>query len=595
MENKIYISLKEAENLVFNKLIVIPQERLQIERAQKDWSIAVFADKERLLEYKNQIILLAGSVLKYEIPQKEENLFLNHYRLPKGMILLADRKYRESKNVNIINYPEENNYTEELKFFKSIRRGVIQCYALAINNSISNEFTKQAISIINNINNLSSFNFSFVKALILNEFYPIKERNDGNFYPEAVKRFNWFGAYVFKEFPGINDLKENDLNEAKQWLLNFKNKEDIASIKKALENVPDIFFEEFEFLIGYYIATSFYEEANIGEDYYHVIVGQLKNIKLNKNSKVLFWAIFFQAIFKDDLDYLYVIPSLQEQQQRFEYKIIELVLSEVSLSNMNLEMITLPKKEAIAEYLQLQDGGELTEPKFISKENQKELLDNNFSSNKISNIGFETDVNTSFSNLFPNKCTINRMGFALSLVSKPSDITFYISESSKVKEWLKDLKVKTKHISKLIDNNKKALVGFLQPESYERSLLKVYEWIINNVEKPIAFKTVVIVLMVDEDAEYIQSPKFQNKKLEMEMFCKSKFGDNTTILVKNKRVKSDGEIKRNLKHLLEQFSIKDIELINENIDDNVSNWVLNVNNEFVNESEISDYHTFINR
>ena len=41
--------------------------------------------------------------------------------------------------------------------------------------------------------------------------------------------------------------------------------------------------------------------------------------------------------------------------------------------------------------------------------------------------------------------------------------------------------------------NKKALVGFLIPESYERSLFKFYEWILNNAVKSILFKTIVFV------------------------------------------------------------------------------------------------------
>lgn len=595
MEQKIYISLKESESLIFNKIILIPKTRLQIERAQKDWSIALFVKYDNIIEYVGHILLVAGGVIRYEIPTKEENLFLNHFRVPKGLLVLADRKYRESKTEGeIINFPDEVDYTQEIRHFKIIRRGLMQCYALALNNTISIEFSKEVFYNINNLT-FSEFNLKFINELLINDFYPIKERNDGNFYLESIKRFNWLGAYLFNEFPEVKNLKENDLNDAKQWLLNFKDKDNSKSIQKAISNVPDIFFEDFEFIMGYYLAASFYEEANIGDDFYKLLISQLKKVKLEKNNKVLFWTIFFQALFKDDLDFLYVIASYQKQQQTLEYKLIELLFSEIEQTNVTFEMITVSKKQAITEYLQLQNGGELTEPIFITEDTQSELLENNFSNRKILNMGFEIGANPSLDYIFPNKCTVNKTGFSLNLTSKPSKVTFYINENNEIKDWLKDLKIKTKTISKLIDNNKKALVGFLLPESYDRSLLKVYESILRDADNSLSLKTTVIILLVDEEVEYIQSPEFQNKKIEMEKFLMSKFGKNTSVLVKNERIKSDGEIKRNLKHLLEQYSIKDIELINENIDDKIRNWVLSVNNEYVVDSDIKNYYTFLNK
>ena len=298
MEQKIYVSLKEAESLVFNKIIFIPKTRMNIERAQKDWSIALYIDDQSAKELSDQILLVSGCVLKYEIPEKEENLFLNHYRVPKGLLVLADRKYREtSAEDERFNFPDEIDYTKEIKLFKTIRRGLIQCYDLVLNNTISKDFSNEVLNNINNINIISTFNFNFIEDLILNEFYPVKEKNDGNFYSEATKRFNWLGAYIFNEFPGIKNLEVNDVNDAKQWMLNFKEKENYKSIQKAISNVPDVFFEEFEFIVGYYIAASFYEEANDSYDYYNYR-WLLKELKLDKNNKVLFWSIFFQQFLK---------------------------------------------------------------------------------------------------------------------------------------------------------------------------------------------------------------------------------------------------------------------------------------------------------
>ncbi|MDT0293527.1 hypothetical protein ACFQ3R_13125 [Mesonia ostreae] len=596
MEQKIYISLKESENLVFNKLIIIPKSRFQISRAQKDWSIALFVIEENLIEHNERLFITSGSVIKYEIPEKEENLFINHFRVPKGLLVIAKREVRDSQNIeDKINFPDEAGFSPEINLFKGFRRGLVQNYSLIINDNLSKEFSEEVFAVINNLEALSEFKVNFIKEIISQGFYPIKERNDGNFYTEAVKRFNWLGAFIFKEFPRIKEVSEEDLKNAKQWLLNLKDKEDSKTILKSIANVPDIFFEEFEFIIGYYVAASFFEETNTGENYFLEIKNYLKKLKLEKNYKALFWSIFFKAIFKEEVDFLYLIPSIQNQQRRIECKLIELLFDGLSVSCKNAENISISKRQAVAEYLQLQNGGALIEPIFITKNDKKNLLENNFSNKRLLNIGIEIKNDSSFKHLFHNSCLSGNSNFTLNLTVKPSEATFYINDTSEVKDWLKGLKIKTKPLSKIIDNNKKALVGFLIPESYERSLFKFYEWILNNAVKSILFKTIVFVLLVDEEVEYIQSPEFQNKKIEMERFCKAKFGDNTTVLVKNESVSSDGEIKRNLKHLLEHYNIKDIELINENIDDRIHNWVLSVNNEYLVESEINDFYTVLNK
>jgi hypothetical protein len=597
MEKKIYISLKETENFVFNKIIIIPARRLQIERAQKDWSIDVKVDLENIIEYNDLVFLVAGAIKNFEIPADEENLFLNHFRVPKGLTTpISRRDFRDSKeDTSKIKFSDDVDYTQDIRLFKHLRRGFIQCYALALNDSVSKDFTSEAINFLNEIEKMSEFNTEFIKAILLNDVFPIKERNDGNFYPEAVNRFNWLGAYLFSKFPGIKDFSKNDIEEAKEWLLNFKDKENIVTIKKAIANPPDVFFEEFEFLMGYYFAASYFEEASIALEYYKIIIEQLNNVKLEKNNKVIFWAVFFQAIFKDNLDFLYVIKSAQKQQKNLELKLLTLVFPEIVIGIKKLEKVNTSQKQALAEIFQLENGGKYIEPTFINKDEKKQLFYNSFSNNMSLNIGFEISQNSGLNvNLFSNYCTFNNLGFSLSLNNNPSDVTFFIKEKSEAKKWLKGLKLKTKQIAKLIDVNKKALVGFLKLSTYESGLFKVYEWILNNSEKKINFKTIVIVLLLDDDIEYVQSPEFQKKKLDIEKFCKTRFGNNTFLLIKNKRVKSEGEIKRNLKLLLESYSVNDIELINENIDDMILNWILSINNEYVVESKAENYYTLIN-
>src|SRR5690554_1067893 len=97
MSKKIYISLKETESLILNKYLTIPKNRLQIQRAQAKFSVNIYVKKENLLVKDESYIVLFSTVEKFEIPKKEELLFLNHYRVPSGMISTEDRMVRDTK------------------------------------------------------------------------------------------------------------------------------------------------------------------------------------------------------------------------------------------------------------------------------------------------------------------------------------------------------------------------------------------------------------------------------------------------------------------------------------------------------------------
>ncbi len=252
-------------------------------------------------------------------------------------------------------------------------------------------------------------------------------------------------------------------------------------------------------------------------------------------------------------------------------------------------------KQLISEFRHLRDGGKFMEPEFITRETQKELLENTFSLSNIYRVGLENTkaLNTKIE----NKCRLYDNHFSLDLVSHPSEVIFYIRQDEKLKDWLKGLKLKVEPLSKAISKNKKALLGFLKSENYQEGLFNIYKYVISNTEKEIGFEKIVFVLMVDESTEYIQSPQFQHKKMNMKDFCTKQFrGMNVVILIKNKKNESDIEIKRNLKNLLGQYKIEDIELMDENINDSIRDWVFSINNKYFIDlgSPKDEYHVLLN-
>src|SRR5690606_29951527 len=204
----------------------------------------------------------------------------------------------------------------------------------------------------------------------------------------------------------------------------------------------------------------------------------------------------------------------------------------------------------------------------------RDLYKNNISQTTFKTSGFEFKSSIFSLNLIRNKCSLDKNGFLLNLHCKPNVVTFYLSKNSEVEEWLKNLKIKTKPIEKLIDSSKKALVSFIEGGGYDHRLLKFYEYLINELKHKELFKEVVIVLMIDKSLEYVQSVEFQREKLDFEAQNRSVFGNNCHVLVKNLQNSSDGEIKRNLKHILEKYQPNQIELVDENIDDTILEWMI---------------------
>src|SRR5690606_12957260 len=100
------------------------------------------------------------------------------------------------------------------------------------------------------------------------EYYPSLEINDGKFHTEAFKRFVWLGRSTFHYLEGNKAYSKEEIEEGRSWLKSFAAKEEVALIKSTIKSAPLVFEDYYEFLLGYYFAASFYEEASVGEGYY---------------------------------------------------------------------------------------------------------------------------------------------------------------------------------------------------------------------------------------------------------------------------------------------------------------------------------------
>ena len=78
--SKIFITLKEAEKLIFNRFLIIPTSRLKVTKAKELFSINIWVNNLGLVKtLDSNLIILFSAVNTFEIPKVEKSLFLNNF------------------------------------------------------------------------------------------------------------------------------------------------------------------------------------------------------------------------------------------------------------------------------------------------------------------------------------------------------------------------------------------------------------------------------------------------------------------------------------------------------------------------------------
>ena len=92
---ELLITLKESEDLIFNRQLILVDHRMGIENIKDNLCVKVEFSKDELILIEGGFILLFSSVTQFEIPEKDFNLFFNHYRIPKGYLKPIKRIVRD--------------------------------------------------------------------------------------------------------------------------------------------------------------------------------------------------------------------------------------------------------------------------------------------------------------------------------------------------------------------------------------------------------------------------------------------------------------------------------------------------------------------
>lgn len=592
-EKRIYLSLKESEELIFEKYLSIDNKRLEINQASRDLSVDISVEPEYRIENEKKFLIFSSSVEYFQIPDKEENLFLNHYKLPQGLVKKVKRKVRD-QDPGSINFPETKDENEKNIYYLGLRNGLLNLLKISQDSDLSSPLSSLSLEILNSFFSLSAFRGKFIASILNEGFFPLMRVKTPDFKPDPYFRYIWWGKFIIDHLlePELSGLSQEEVNEHKAWFKNFTDPQNFEIIEKALQQVPSLYEKDLQFLIGYYIAALNYEAAP-KENFETALQEYIFNINTAKQEEILLWGIFFQSLFKDELSGLYFIPALRDQIFQIENLAFDLGKNKFQnpVNIAEFKKLNLPVEEQLKQFIQLQLGVENVNPKKITTRDMVGLFENNLSENNRKNVGLVLHSEYEKNIGIRNTCWLSSGLFQLNLYrTKPKEVTFY-SNQEKADEFLKDLKIKIKPINKLIDKKKKILIGFLNEKN--NKILKTYSYIIQ-AEESIEFEKLIFIWLVDRDVEEIQSTSFDLERKSIEKNLSTLFNNETILLIKNSRGGKDDEIKRSLKNLLSNYKLEQLEVIDENFDELKASWLIAGNPEYIfNDGKKRSYYSYL--
>jgi hypothetical protein len=586
-EIKVYISLKEAEELIFNRCLIVREGRFDITRAQGLFSICLFIDGDMLSSHGDNKLILFSAINCFEIPENDENLFINHYRIPLGLVKTSGRKVRDvSKNEMAI-----DDYGYNFDGYVQLRNGLLSILQKIYKKTTNLQYRETSINTLKEFNILSGIKRKLLIELLKDTKFPILTVKVDKFVSDNFFRVTWWGKFIVDNYlPELNIDNEEKIISIRKWLRSFLEFNDFDILNKNINTIPEELKNEIDFLLGYYLASfykeSFDSEKSFLDDLYNLIHYENKD-------EVFSWISFFTSIFKDNTKTIYFVKALREDVLKIEKLAFELSINKLEIeidSNYDFILNKIDESQLISEYLGLKHGVSDKNPILIKKTEAKRVFKNNLFEEELNKIGFDLNSQYDRNSKIQNSCWFSKKQFHLNLKADTdlSNITFYIDNNSLATDKLKQLKIKIKPVKKLLNPSKKILIGFNRLEEVP-NLCNLYSSFLRDEIKE-KFDKVVFILLVDLDVEKIQSMKFAKYIKTQKSDLVRLFNIEVDLIIKNDQTINDAEIKRNLKNILENYKINQMEVIDENFDNEKASWLLESNTEHLIEDKNINYH-----
>lgn len=571
---KIYLSHGEVEQLIFKKMLWISTQRLDIKRAQGLYSVALMVDEQDLHFSNDTVIVFMSSVHKFEIAEADKNLFLNHYHLPLGLLLFKKRKVRDiDQNASKLqSTPHINNIelSDKIKRYTAIRRAFIKLFHVAINSQISEScMATKYITYLNAFENLSLFQYKLIFAVLSHKKLPeeiVSIKNKG-FSSTSFYQWVWWGKFIVDNL--LNEgLSEMQLGEHKNWLKHF-DPDSFQDIDSTVLNIPFKFEPDFPIIIGYYLAIN--NNLHLTDENHDSTDSMFKQLNEEYNEEIFFWKLFFQSLFVDQIDYVYPIQNIQYEFYKMELNAYKIIYDKKDLDEQRgLHPITLPENSLdtfVKSYHALKDGIDDNEVNIASMEQIHETFNKSalFGANR-KNLGFIFTQPTS-KTFLANYIQINDDSFTLHQSNQVGPVVYYEKQDISL-----PIKVKKKHISSIINRDKRVLFGVITGDNFN-DLINMYAYILENSANH-NISEILFIWLVKKEKSELHNAAFEQEKNALNNRLEVLFNHKVKIFTKNVNNNNDSEIIRVIKHIVGEYKLKEIEVIDSGFGLDQARWLV---------------------
>lgn len=571
---KIYLSLEEIELLIFKKMIWVSPTRLSIKRAQGAYSVALMIDEQYLHFSNDNVKIFISGVHRFEIAEADKNLFINYYHLPLGLLLLKKRKVRDiaqnSSGPQSATHINNIELSDKINSFTAIRRAFIKLFHVAINSRDDEScLATKYMTYLNSFENLSKFQYKLIFAVLNYKKLPeeIVSIKNKSFSSTSFYQWVWWGKFLVDNL--LNEgLNEMQLGEHKNWLKNF-DPDSFQGVDSAVLNVPFKFEPDFPIILGYYLSIN--NNLDLAEDNHDSTKSKLKQLNEEYNEEIFFWKQFFQSLFVDQIDYVYPIQNIQYEFYKMEMNAYKIIHEKSDLDELDgLHPISLPEHSLdtfVKSYHALKDGVEDNEVNIASMEQIHEIFNKSvlFGDNR-KNVGFIFNQPTS-KTFLANYIQINDNSFTLHQSNQVEPVVYYEKQDTSL-----PIKVKKKHISSIINRDKRVLFGAITDENFN-DLIDMYAYILENSVNHNVSEILFIWLVKKEKSE-LHSAAFEQEKNVLNNRLEVLFNQKVKIFTKNVNNHNDSEIIRVIKHIVGEYKLKEIEVIDSDFGLEQARWLV---------------------
>ena len=584
---KIYLSVKQTEELISFKKLSITSGNLLVDKASQKNKFSILVEEENIARWGQYYIIFFSAIIKFEIPVSEQNLFVNHLLIPKGLLKTVNRKTPNDIVIPEIDlvFDQDGDKETFVKLRRALNKLILfgyvnQSYQKNIERFIENltrGFTDLQIGLINKLKLKESFPLHTVNQIRSNEYF----------------KFLWWGMFIVNEVfnPIKNKIGEKKSEKYKKWL-NSINVDNIQSNKKLFKDFPEPINNEKSILLGYYLSAIAMD--SLSENYESQFIELLRLLEIDEKEHfdILFWGLFFSAFFDEQANIVFPNPLIQDdffQMEKLSFYLLHSLNNKELQSNNRMDTYkfkNIDKNKLVLMYYALLHGRNQNKVNIIDEDDVlKPFCYSKLSRNNRSKIGFiNEDINEENRLLFDNSSFLFRGVFS------EEPIVFYGNVTFKEKEVLKraGINLKIRPFDRLIDNNKKVLVGFLSYESLTEGIVKLYQ----NIVKYTNIQEFIFVWMIDHNSIDLQSTDFAIKKEELKNQIENDFGVPVKIIVKSHSGSSQ-EVIRNLKLALKKYNLKNIEIIDCHFTNEQAEWLLLSGKDFVIKKRDIDYFKIV--